>query len=460
MPERDPYPMNSPEAQRLAQSVVDGGEGDQGSVTSGGGGGGNQQWHSMSTESAGAGPKESLIPDDESSVSEGLVRAASQKIAAGTDIYAAAEALEQKGHKHHTDEYLETPMTDTRGPKFERQIISNLRFFERVYHKLYGDKLPLSEMIRTMTLASTLFFMIGGYWLLRSLKDPILTALCGVEAIPRAKMLSVFVVLAVVSIYNRMLDSDLPRHQLFYIFGSFYFLLFTTISMLLRHPTIGLANEQPDQSRILGWISYCSIESFGSVMVSLFWSFANSNFTLETAKASYGVMVATAQVGSILGPTVVNQFAAKIGVARCYLVGALCMLMLQCTMYMYVAKYGAQERNATNTNDDPPAAKKKEKAGVLEGLRLFWDHNYVKGIFAISCLFMVEGMFCFCCSQFLTREENLKFFCSLCVLRLYCTSYDCGFYAEIIGKGLFCRKVSLPRGHELLQCKNRDSWYE
>ena len=36
----------------------------------------------------------------------------------------------------------------------------------------------------------------------------------------------------------------------------------------------------------------------------------------------------------------------------------------------------------------PP--KKKQAAGILEGLSLFWEFNYVKGIFAISCLFMVE----------------------------------------------------------------------
>lgn len=29
-------------------------------------------------------------------------------------------------------------------------------------------------------------------------------------------------------------------------------------------------------------------------------------------------------------------------------------------------------------------------AGVLEGFHLFRKYNYIKGIFAISCLFMVE----------------------------------------------------------------------
>jgi len=156
------------------------------------------------------------------------------------------------------------------------------------------------------------------------------------------------------------------------------------------HPTIGLENQQPDPSRILGWISYCSIESFGSVMVSLFWSFANSSFSLETAKASYGVMVATAQIGSILGPTVVNTYAAVWGPAKCYLAGALCMGLLQGTMYMYISIYGTQDRTGKEPLATGAPTKKKQKAGVLEGLTLFWKFNYIKGIFAISCLFMIE----------------------------------------------------------------------
>jgi AAA family ATP:ADP antiporter len=166
------------------------------------------------------------------------------------------------------------------------------------------------------------------------------------------------------------------------------------------NPTIGLANKYASESRILGWVSYCSIESYGSVMVSLFWSFANSNISLETAKASYGVMVATAQLGSIIGPAVVNVYAETWGVATCYFLGAVGLLLLQGTMYAYIRKYGtaeqraaekeAEEESKAGEQETPPPKKKKERAGILEGLILFWEYNYVKGIFAISCLFMVE----------------------------------------------------------------------
>lgn len=52
-----------------------------------------------------------------------------------------------------------------------------------------------------------------------------------------------------------------------------------------------------------GWISYCAIESFGSICVSLFWAFVNSSMNVETAKSAYGLIIAGANLGSIMGPT-------------------------------------------------------------------------------------------------------------------------------------------------------------
>lgn len=345
-------------------------------------------WSSMKTESKESAPSVSDVELDDASNS--LVRSKSKgSNSDGDNLYDRADAEDEEDLE---DAYYDVPLSELRGSYKDRKLGSAKRWLLKVYKRLYGDKLPPSEMIRTLCLATTLFFMIGGYWLLRSLKDSVLMALCGYKAIPKAKMLSVFVVLGVVSVYNHLLDSDLAKHQLFYIFGTFYFGVFTVIALLLMDDEIGLANKYQSESRLLGWVSYCAIESFGSVMVSLFWSFANSNISLETAKSSYGVMVATAQLGSILGPTIVHRYAESLGLARCYLLGAFSMIFLQGTMYTYIKFYGTAEQRAKDAEDptNPAPQKKKSKAGILEGLFLFWKYNYVKGIFAISCLFMVE----------------------------------------------------------------------
>ncbi|KAJ1452110.1 ADP/ATP carrier protein [Pelagophyceae sp. CCMP2097] len=259
---------------------------------------------------------------------------------------------------------------------------------EQLFERLYG-KMTWEEKLRLLWLSSTLFFIIGGYWLLRSLKDPVIAVICGVEYIPKAKMLSVVVVTVFVFIYNKLIDL-FPKHQLFYIVGGFYSVVFCGIAAALASPatsSLSIYNTTASPTRLIGWISYCAIESFGSIGVSLFWAFTNSTYNLEGAKKAYGLMVACAQLGSIAGPTVVALGTETYGVPVMYLCGAACMVAMVASIWGYVQRFGPAADDVASTNG---ATKKKDKTGMMEGLVLFWKYHYVKGIFALSCLFMVE----------------------------------------------------------------------
>ena len=255
------------------------------------------------------------------------------------------------------------------------------KFLSEWVEYFYGD-IPAHELERVLLLSGTLFFIIGAYWLLRSCKDPIMTHLVGIEYIPKAKMGSLFVVLGAVYVYNTLVD-HYPKHQLFYIVGGFYGTLFCLIAAMLAHPTIGMANAEASPTRVLGWLSYFAIESFGSLQVSLFWQFTNANVDLKTAKASYGLIVAGAQVGSILGPTIATG-AHSVGMSALYLCGAAAVGCMVLMVRLYVRRFrpagGAAEHKAPS----------KGRASALEGLRLMGKYSYVRGIFAVSCLFMVE----------------------------------------------------------------------
>lgn len=71
--------------------------------------------------------------------------------------------------------------------------------------------------------------------------------------------------------------------------------------MVLRIAPLGLANWGTRPARIVGWVSFVAIESFGSLAVALFWAFTNATVDLEAAKASYGLVIAGAQIGAIIG---------------------------------------------------------------------------------------------------------------------------------------------------------------
>lgn len=53
-------------------------------------------------------------------------------------------------------------------------------FVGKISSRVTGN-LEGEDLIRVLWLSSTLFFVVGGYWLLRSLKDPIMSAINGVS---------------------------------------------------------------------------------------------------------------------------------------------------------------------------------------------------------------------------------------------------------------------------------------
>ena len=249
------------------------------------------------------------------------------------------------------------------------------------------------DFFKVMWLSGTLFFVVGGYWLLRSLKDPIISVIDGVEAIPMAKIASLVAVFVLVIIYNKMLDI-MPKHQLFYAMGAIYGVLFTVMGLLLMHPTIGLSNTVADQSRWLGWVSYVTIETFGSMVVQCYWALVNASVDVHFAKKNFGFIIAGAQIGSILGPTVAT-YAGTLGIPFLYLCGAAIMFCMIAAMYYYIARYGGTEDDVIAESEGGVGelkAHKKEKkeGGMLEGFYLMYKHNFVQGIFFISSLFMVN----------------------------------------------------------------------
>lgn len=54
-----------------------------------------------------------------------------------------------------------------------------------------------------------------------------------------------------VFLYNKLVDL-FPKHQLFYIIGGFYFLVFSAIAIALADPVIGVANDNSSPTRLIG----------------------------------------------------------------------------------------------------------------------------------------------------------------------------------------------------------------
>ncbi|MFQ5728860.1 MAG: Npt1/Npt2 family nucleotide transporter, partial [Waddliaceae bacterium] len=140
------------------------------------------------------------------------------------------------------------------------------------------------EEIKKFCLLALIFlFLIGGYWLMRLLKDTIFFKIAFPEGLgwapqqgknfqPIAKIISPFVVVGCILIYSKLVDIY-KRHHLFYILCTFYAILYATVTaMLFARANYGDAALGKTLLGTLGWVSYFGIESFGSLMPALFWS--------------------------------------------------------------------------------------------------------------------------------------------------------------------------------------------
>ena len=175
--------------------------------------------------------------------------------------------------------------------------------------------------------------------------------------------------------------------QDFYIIFLFYATLFLGIAYFVAHPTIGLANPILSESRILGWIIYLSIESFGSLAVALFWSFAASINDTNSAKKGYALIICGAQFGSVVGP-LLARMASVIGITTLLLFVVCGIAIVPFLVHYFVKNYS---KFAPEGIEDNSSISSSISTGPIEGLRLLFSKPYLLGILGLIMLYEIIG---------------------------------------------------------------------
>lgn len=300
---------------------------------------------------------------------------------------------------------------------------------------LWGD-LTTEEFKRFGLLSLTLLFIIGTYWLMRPLKDGLFINIVGKNYLPFAKILSLGLIIPLVLIYAKLVDL-VEKQKLFYILCGFYAGVFLVIAFLLGHPTIGLANTIPNPSRFLGWAIYLSVESFGSLLISLFWSFVASNTDTASAKRGYGFIIFGAQIGSMAGPSLAIH-ANYFGMSLLTSFVAIGLIIAPLLIKLFIIKYPA----AGETHAQAAA---KKKTSPIEGLKLLLTKPYLLGVLGISTLYEVVGTVLDVQLKFLAADafpgnaENVTSFLGMFGLATNATT----FVLALIGTSYFIRTFGL-----------------
>jgi ATP:ADP antiporter, AAA family len=250
-------------------------------------------------------------------------------------------------------------------------------------------QIPFKQLPRILFHACLLSLIIAGFWLLDSLKDPVLVRIVGIEYQPVAKLLSVITTLIVTCTYD-FLTSKVSKGNLFHLVSAVFGTIFMIISALLANPETGIRNSDgANPYRLLGWAAYLSIESYGSLMVALFWSFTNSIMNLEEAKGAYGLIISVAQFGAIIGSTLATN-SKSIGISVLFLVGAMSIFVISLVVKVYHICYPKTAQLLTpvhDTYDDHQIDYSFQS--FADGMFLVIRSRYMLLLLGISCSYEI-----------------------------------------------------------------------
>lgn len=261
-------------------------------------------------------------------------------------------------------------------------VSSIVRFF-------YPD-IKKEEVLKFSLFAAVLFFILGSYWSLRLLKDSLIYKIAfpmslgwadgyGKDLVPTLKMITPFIVAAVVVLYTRLLDM-MEKHKLFYVFCSFYAFLFGLTAIAL----LTLKNFGPEYIgayplAALGVAVYFATESFGSLVIALFWSFTVSCNKTDEAKRAFPFMIAVAQIGTIGGSSLLVFGIPNWAIyASCTVTTILVMVMIN----QIVTKIPASQLVSDKIE-------KKQKPDIMAGVRLLLTRPYLLGVFIVSTFYEI-----------------------------------------------------------------------
>jgi AAA family ATP:ADP antiporter len=130
---------------------------------------------------------------------------------------------------------------------------------------------------------------------------------------------------------------------------------------------------------------YFLAESYGSLMIALFWSFVASVSNAKSAKRGYALIMTGAQLGSVSGPFLAWH-AKSIGLPILFGVATVSILCLMLMIRYFVRLFPREQWLGTRKKTAP---KKRLKTGFWEGAKLLVTKPYLFGIFLLVSFFEI-----------------------------------------------------------------------
>jgi AAA family ATP:ADP antiporter len=270
-----------------------------------------------------------------------------------------------------------------------------LQFFQRICRFNFGN-FEREEFKKFIRMGLIFALIIGIYWTLRPLKDAVFIQLVDRLHLPYAKTVSVIALLPLVMFYTRLLERT-SREKMLVILPTFYgisVLCFSVAMFFVQAPSAEIATRSfipLIATKALGYFWYLFVESFGSLVVALFWAFATDTTEPTQAKRGFPLVVAFGQMGGIILPYSVGGIPHRLGLttdaSSMAILGFLILSII--LLVRYFLRATPKHLLTSFHGENEKTEKGKQEPGFLEGLKLMLKHRYLLGIFAANFIYEV-----------------------------------------------------------------------
>lgn len=257
----------------------------------------------------------------------------------------------------------------------------------RFAQTLWGTFESTQERMKFIRLSAIFAFIIGVYSIVQVTKDVIFLHTVGIDYLPYVKIFSLFITIPLIFLYGKLVDI-FARHHVFYIICVGYAVLFCLFGLAIIHPTIGITNTVLSPLRIIGWLWYAVVEGFGSIIVSLTWSFISDITTPESAKRGFPVIALGAQMGGFVGPLIFYSASLHWGPVPFIFIGALGSICIALSLFYFMSVTPRHELVGFHEQEQKALAA-KTKTEFLEGLKLISSSAYLIAIVLVVTLYEV-----------------------------------------------------------------------
>lgn len=270
-----------------------------------------------------------------------------------------------------------------------------LRLFQFICRFNFGT-FEKEEFKKFLRMGLIFALIIGVYWTLRPLKDAVFIQLVDKLQLPFAKTASVLTLLPLVMFYTKLLEKT-SKEKMLVILPVFYGIAVLCFGILMQFFQCP-AEESVQRSflflafmKILGYLFYVFVESFGSLVVALFWAFSADTTEPSSAKRGFPLVVTLGQIGGIVLPYSVGGLPFRLGCTTdtlsMIILGVLTILIVPLVHYLLRATPKTLLASFHGTNERKEES--QQEPGFLEGLKLLLKHRYLLGIFAVNFVYEI-----------------------------------------------------------------------